>query len=91
MPITSSAKKALRASFKKAEWNIARKEAVKSVTKKLKKLVGEKKIADAEKLLKDAYKAIDKAAKMDTLKKGTASRKKSRLAAFIKKAKQAVQ
>jgi len=85
MPITSSAKKALRASQKKRVFNLRRKSAYDDVVKKIKKLVADKKGAEAQKLLPQAYKTIDKAAKMNTIKKNTASRKKSRLAKFIKK------
>ena len=43
--------------------------------------------AGAEKLLPAAYKAIDKAMKRGVIKGNTADRKKSRLAAAIKRAK----
>lgn len=86
MPITKSAKKALRSSAKKREYNLARKTALKSAVKKLKKLVTEKKADEARKLLPEVQKVIDKAAKSNVLKKNTAARKKSRLAAMLKKA-----
>ena len=84
MPITSSAKKALRASSKKRVFNIRRTKAVDDVVKQIKKLVVAGNKADAKKLLGSAYKALDKAAKANTLKKNTASRKKSRLAKMVK-------
>jgi small subunit ribosomal protein S20 len=87
MPITSSAKKALRSSKRKHVYNIRRKEAVSDVVKQVRKLVADKKVADAQKLLASAYQALDKAAKTGSIKKNTASRKKSRLAALVKKAK----
>jgi ribosomal protein S20 len=85
MPITRGAKKALRAAVKKRHFNIARKQAVKDVTKELKKLAiaGNKK--DAEALLSKTFKALDKAAKGNTISKGNASRRKSRLSALVKK------
>ncbi len=86
MPITSSAKKALRASKRKRVFNDARKAALTSVVKDLKKLVSDKKVKEAAQLLSSAYKAIDKAAKTNLITKNTASRKKSRLAQMIKKA-----
>lgn len=86
MPITSSAKKALRASKNKAVFNTKRKDAVSDVTKKIKKLVLAKKVKEAEALLPSAYKAIDKACKIKFIHKNTASRKKSRLAALIARA-----
>jgi ribosomal protein S20 len=63
MPITSSAKKALRASKNKALFNARRKDAISETVKKIKKLVSEKKVKEAEALLATAYQAIDKACK----------------------------
>jgi small subunit ribosomal protein S20 len=79
MPITSSAKKALRASKNKRVFNLNRKDEMHQVMKDYKKLVAEKKTAEAVKLLPKLQKAIDKAAKGGLIKKGNASRKKSRL------------
>lgn len=86
MPITSSAKKALRASKQKRVFNTRRKEAANKVVRDIKKLVVAKNTAEAKKLIGAAYKAIDKAAKMHTISKNTASRKKSRLVALVKRA-----
>jgi len=86
MPITSSAKKALRAGKRKQVFNARRKKQVLDVVKKIKKFVNDKNTVEAVKLLSEAYKAIDKAAKTNLIKKNTASRKKSRLAKLIKKA-----
>jgi small subunit ribosomal protein S20 len=87
MPITSSAKKALRASKNKAVYNARRKDAVSDTVKKIKKLISEKKVKEAEALLSTAYQAIDKACKTKLIHKNTASRKKSRIAIMIAKAK----
>ena len=89
MPITSSAKKALRASKRKHVFNRQRKDAVADVVKRIKKFVADKNTAEAVKLLSEAYKAIDKAVKTDLLKSNTASRKKSRLSRLINKSKTA--
>lgn len=86
MPITKSAKKALRGSKRKRVVNVHRKDAVSDVIKKIKKLVSEKKAIEARAMLSDAYQALDKAVKIGYIKKNNASRKKSRLSAFIKKA-----
>ena len=86
MPITQSAKKALRGSKRKRVYNIRRRDAVSEVIKKIKKLVAEKKVSEAKAMLSSAYKAIDKSAKIGYIKKNNASRKKSRLSAFLKKA-----
>ncbi len=87
MPITSSAKKALRSSKKKQVFNLRRRNEVSAVTKSIKKLVAAGKKAEATKLLSQAYKQLDKASKTGFIKKNAASRKKSRLVAMIKKAK----
>ncbi len=87
MPITSSAKKALRSSYKKRVFNIRRTKAIEDVTKKIKKLVIAKDYKGASALLPVAYKALDKGVKSDLIKKNTASRTKSRLSAMIKKVK----
>lgn len=86
MAITANAKKAHRASLKKHVFNVRRKRALTSAVKEVKKLITTS-TEEAEKSLSTAYKAIDKAAKRGIIKKNTASRKKSRLAAAIKRAK----
>ena len=86
MAITSSAKKAIRNSARKRLFNLARRDAYKDAIKNVRKFVAEKKIDEAKKALSGAYKAIDKAAKTNYLKKNAASRKKSRLAHLIAKA-----
>ena len=87
MPITSSAKKALRASKNKAVYNARRKDVITDTVKKIKKLIADKKVKEAEVLLSTAYQAIDKACKTHLIHHNTASRKKSRISAMIAKAK----
>lgn len=87
MPITSSAKKALRASVTKRAFNDARRDAIRSALKRLKKAAtgGDKKaVAEALSL---SYKAIDKAMKRGILKKNTAARRKAVFAKIAKAAK----
>lgn len=84
MPITSSAKKALRAGARKRVFNLRRKSDLQGAIKKFKKLIADKKVAEAEKALPMVYKAIDKAAKTGFIKKNNADRKKSRLTALLK-------
>ncbi|MEK7192725.1 MAG: 30S ribosomal protein S20 [Patescibacteria group bacterium] len=74
MPITKSAKKALRGSRRKRVLNIARKDAMK---KEIKNFEKNKKDSSALSL---AYQAIDKAAKRGVIKKNAAARKKSQVA-----------
>lgn len=84
MPITKSAKKALRGSLRKKAENDRNKKNVKEAVKNIEKLVKEKKKDEAKKLLPKAYSAIDKASKKGVLKKNTASRKKARLSRISK-------
>lgn len=84
MAITKSAKKAHRASLKKRVFNVRRKRELTSATKSVKKLMTTDAPA-ARTALSTAYKAIDKAAKRGIIKKNTASRQKSRLAAAVKR------
>lgn len=85
MPITKSAKKALRQSKKRRIQNLRQLKAMKYIIKNIRKLVLENKKEEALKLLPKAYKAIDKAAKVGVIKKNTAARKKSRLTKSITK------
>lgn len=82
MPITTSAKKALRASEHKRVFNLRRGKAMKDTSKAVKKSDAG---ADSKELLSKAYQAIDKAAKTGLIKKNAAARKKSRLAKNLKK------
>lgn len=85
MPITSSAKKALRAAKKKRVFNLRRKADVEKYVKDFRKLVAAKNVAGATKLISVLYQALDKAAKTGYLKANTASRMKSRAMAALKK------
>lgn len=85
MAITSSAKKAIRSSARKHVFNLRRKDALRDTTKSLLKAIAAKNIVEANKLLPVAYSVIDKARKLGVIKSNTANRKKSRLAAAIRK------
>jgi small subunit ribosomal protein S20 len=87
MPITKSAKKALRQNKKRRIINLRRINKMKSLSKQIRELVRAKKKEEALNLLPQVYKAIDKAAKRGVIKKNTASRKKSRLMKAISKIK----
>jgi len=80
MPITESTKKALRQSKKKRLSNINYNKKIKDLSKELAFLVSQKKMDEAKKLLPQVYKIIDKATKVNVLKKNTASRRKSKMA-----------
>ena len=79
MAITSSAKKAHRASLKKHAVNLQRQRVLKDATKAARKTM-------TPEALSKAYQAIDKAAKRGIIKPNTAARKKSRLVAALRKA-----
>ena len=83
MPITKSAKKAIRGSLRKKVLNDARKKAVKDIIKKVKKLAKTDK-KEALKMLPTAFQAIDKAAKRGVIKKNNAANKKSHLSRLLK-------
>lgn len=86
MAITKGAKKAHEASLRKKVFNDRRSRAMKEAVKELKAKIVAKDAKAAEKLLPGVYKVIDKAAKRGIIKKNTASRKKSRLVAALKRA-----
>jgi len=86
MPITTSAKKALRGSKRKRSFNLRKKDALSRNVKQIKKLIADKKVKEAMALMPQVQKIIDKSMKTGLLKANTASRKKSRIVAMIKKA-----
>lgn len=83
MPITQSAKKAIRGSLRKKAINDQRKKAMKEIIKKIEKIVKTDK-AGAAKMLSSAFQAIDKSAQKGVIKKNNAARKKARLARITK-------
>jgi len=84
MPITSSAKKALRQSKRKKVFNDRRKRLYRDAVKEFKRAIGAKEFDKAKALLPKVYKTLDKAAKTHTIAKNKASRTKSRLSALLK-------
>ena len=88
MPITQSAKKAVRSQARKEIYNRRKKDLMKKAVKEVRDLVKTKQTSEAEAKLPAAYKAIDKAAKRGVIKDNTAARKKSRLTKLVKGAQQ---
>ncbi len=88
MPIIKSAKKALRQSARRRARNIQQTKKIKNLLKEVKKLVLLKKYSEAEKLLPQIYKYLDKAAKTKLMKKNTTARNKSRITKLILKSRQ---
>lgn len=76
MPVTQSAKKALRQSIAHRERNLGRKKDLKTAIKNYKKTPN----AD---LLSVVFKKLDKAAKVNLIPRNTASRLKSRLSHLL--------
>jgi len=85
MPITKSAKKALRQSLTRKVRNLRRKNNYKNNLKELKNLASAGKNDEAKKLLPKAYKALDKAAKTNVIAKNKAARLKSFAAKLLQK------
>jgi small subunit ribosomal protein S20 len=85
MPITSSAKKALRAGNRKRIVNLRTRAAIDVPLKKFRKLVTAKNSKDAQALVPVIYQALDKAVKKNYIKKNAASRTKSRVMSALSK------
>lgn len=85
MSITKGAKKAHRSSLRKRVYNLRRKKAISQSIKSLKKLLASGSTKEAEMMMREVQSALDKAVKGKTIKKNTASRKKSRLTKLVKK------
>ena len=84
MAITKSAKKAIRSSKRKRVFNIRRTRALHDAVADARKTSGMDRAKQMD-ALKEAYQAIDKAAKRGVIKPNAAARKKSRLAKLLKK------
>ena len=83
--ITKSAQKAYRQNLRRHAKNLQRKKVLQNIIKKYKKLVQAGDVKSATNELPKVYKTIDKAAKINLIKKNKASRLKSRLTALISK------
>ncbi len=83
MPITQSAKKAIRGSLRKKAFNDQRKRAMKEIIKKIEKIAKTDKV-EAGKMLSEAFQTIDKVTQKGIIKKNNAARKKSRLSKLVK-------
>lgn len=86
MPITTSAKKALRGSARKRSFNMNKKELINKALKTVKKLVADKKLKEAKAFMPEVQRILDKSVKTGLIKKNEASRRKSRISKMIKKA-----
>lgn len=80
MPNLSASKKSMRQSIKAQARNYKVRDELKKVMKNLVKLAKAGEMAEAEKLLPEAFSVIDTAMKKNIIHKNNAARKKSRLA-----------
>ncbi len=87
MPITSSAKKALRVSKRKRVFNLRSKSAIDTILKQFEKLLKDKKVKEAAALITKIQQVADKAAKTGYIKPNTAGRMKSRAVKALLKVK----
>ncbi|MEK6837598.1 MAG: 30S ribosomal protein S20 [Nanoarchaeota archaeon] len=89
MPITKSAKKALRKDATRRKRNEQVKQNVKRILRQARDFVAQKKIGEAKGLLPQLFRVLDKAAKTGVIKKNAAARKKSRIAKLLQNTSQA--
>jgi len=85
MPVTATAKRSLRHSLKRKKRNQGRKTILKKNRKLFLTLVRDGKMEEAKKMLPRVYGLIDKAKKVNLIKKNKANREKSKLARQLKK------
>lgn len=84
MPVTKSAKKALRQTVRRRKKNLSEGSKLKAAIKQYKKLTASGKLQEADKYLPTVYRLLDKGAKTNLIKKNKASRLKSRLSRQLK-------
>jgi small subunit ribosomal protein S20 len=88
MPNSPSAKKRLRQSIERRDRNRAKKSAIRTAIRAVREAVQAGDVAKADEAFKLAAKRLDRAGAQRVLHPNKTSRLKSRLSAFIKKAKQ---
>jgi len=87
MPNLDNAKKAFRQALVRAERNANGRAKIEYIRRSFRKLLEEKKIAEAEKLMADLNQVLDKAAGKNLMKSNTVDRVKSRAMKALAKAK----
>lgn len=83
MPRTASAARRVRSSARRADRNRSVKSRLKTLEKHYRQILAEKRKEDATSALRTVISALDKAAKTGVIHRGTADRKKSRLASKL--------
>ena len=86
MPIKDSAKKELRKANTRAAFNTRRKKAIKELIKKIRKQAASGQTEEVKKMLPQAARLLDKAAKKKIIHSNKANRVKSRLQKLLNKA-----
>ena len=86
MPNLKNAKKALRQNKVRAERNAEAKAKIAFLRRSFRKLVEDKKLDEAKKLMSDLYQILDKAAGKKLMKPNTVARVKSRTMMRLNKA-----
>ncbi len=84
MPITRSAKNALRQNIRRRKRNLGKRERLADALKNYRKLIASGKKDEAAKYLSAVYKTADKLAKTGVIHKNRANRIKSRLSKKLK-------
>ncbi len=87
MPKIQSAKKALRQNISRRKINLSRKTKTKTAIKQFQKLIASNKKEEAKTYLPKVYQTLDKMAKVNFIRKGKASRLKSKFARRLEKIK----
>jgi len=87
MPNVESAKKYMRVSAKKKAQNDVWRSLLANLERKFHKALKDKNKTEAEKLVKDLQKTLDKSAKLNVVHKNNASRSKSRFVKALNKIK----
>ena len=85
MPTTTAAGKAYRQNVKARTRNKVEKDNLKKLQVRLRKALTAKKTDEAAAIIKEFTRALDKAAQKKVVPHNTAARKKSRLAAVLKR------
>jgi small subunit ribosomal protein S20 len=87
VPIIESAKKRVRQNEKKKKVNDRWKNKLKNVIKEFEAAIDEGNIEEAEEMMPDVYKIIDKSASHNIIHKNNAARKKSKMKRMLNELK----
>ena len=83
MPNVKSAEKRMRQNERRRAINRRRRSQMRTEIKRFRQLLSEKKVDDAQGMLKEVYSVIDRSAQKGTIHSHTAARYKSRLTKYL--------